>query len=274
MKKTTKFINVLSIAGVAAIMGGVGVQAQSYTDATHAQGEGKIEFIQSTKTEIYNPEDPDEEVVPENPNPNMDALMIQYVSDFEFGKRERTGKEIWQPATMDTTVKTVDGTQKDVYPFVSTLDLRADRKSGWTLNVTPSAFKTAKHTIPGAEVVLSNVNYADSKAETGRNETKPAVNGTAANTDFKKGLTLSPGSTYSVASADASLSPKGQGVGSYSLSLGNEVINQTTSTHDEDTEIAATNGVYFHMPANTGVDIETPYLATFDWELLPTLELN
>lgn len=258
MKLTT-----LSVCGIilATALGGNVQQAfaTDYSSATEAQSEGKIEFEDADNT-ILDPSNPEVEVVPSLPaNTNKGDLVLQYVSDFDFGKHQKTLNEFTTFALPDTVTGTADetNTKYNVPLFVSTKDMRTDRGNGWTLSVTASNFYSVANAdesysggteLKGGEVVFTNANYSQS------DEFSPIINDKAASTDLANGLVLTPNQELVVANADAS---KNQGLGSYSLALGNLV---------DDNGSQKVNGVTFRMPAKTAVDT-AEYQATFDWEL-------
>jgi len=129
-------------------------------------------FVEGDEPEIIDPIDPTLPVVPVEPgkpNPNKGDLVIQYVSDFDFGTHKNDLKAFSGKATADK-VQTVgdDGTLgpvREVPSFVNTKDMRVDGK-GWDLKVTATPFKTATSELTGAEVTLSGLKYAGTDSPT------------------------------------------------------------------------------------------------------------
>lgn len=249
-----KKVLVSSALGLMIIGTGTASFAATYQDDLNAKGTGVIEFEEGDEPGIVDPTDPTNPVDPIDPvNPATGDLRIQYVSDFDFGKQKRNLNGLKVNSNLvevkeKPAAEGEEGKLIKVVPFVSTLDLRAERNTGWNLTVKASQFETAdKVAIKGGEVTLSNANYA------GTDNHKPVVG-----TEFskKEGVALIPGTQFEIASADAS---KEQGIGSYSLALGKE-------------KDGLTDGVTFSMPAKSTVKLDTKYTATFDWKLTPTLE--
>lgn len=249
MKKTVLMTSVvgLSILTIGGVNAGA---AASYPSATEAKGEGYITF-NNGKPEIVDPTDPDIPVTPDEPsNPSDADLRIQYVSDFQFGDHDKSVQGVTALSSADQ-VKLINDKNKlkNVPSFISTMDMRTERQTGWTLSVTSSTFKNSKgHEIDGGEVTLSDARYE--KAD----EFSPVISPVVSS---KSGQALTPGTSYKIAGADAS---KKQGIGTYSLAFG-ELVDDHTS------------GVTFKMGPKTVVDADT-YKATFDWNLAPTLNLD
>lgn len=231
------------------------VHAVEYEDALNAQSTGEITFEDADAT-IVDPNDPEKEVIPGGEsNASKGDLVLQYVSDFNFGKHKKTLNEFSTQALPDTVVAANDDTNSsyNVPLFVSTKDMRTDRGNGWTLTVTASSFSSIsdQKELKGGEVVLTNSFYKDVSGI-------PQINSKAISNSLDTGLALTPGQEVVIANADAS---KDQGLGSYSLSMGSLV---------DDNGEEKVSGATFRMPAKTVVDSEK-YQATFDWELKPEL---
>lgn len=233
------------------------VFAATYDGATKAKSKGTIQF-ETGGPEIVDPEDPKVIVDPVDPNPNKGELVLQYVSNFDFGNHERTSKYFETPALPDKLKN-----DEEVVPFVSTKDLRTDRQGGWELTVTSGKFKSVNNgtyvggqELNGAEIVLTNAVYNGTETD----NFKPEVNQKAKEATVIEGLALTPGSPVVVAKAfDDTTSNKKQGVGSYSLALGKLVDKNGKKV---------TNGVTFRKPEKLNVD-DAQYVAILDWELTP-----
>ncbi|MFC6345872.1 WxL domain-containing protein [Vagococcus carniphilus] len=243
-------------------------EAATYKDSNNASSIGKVKFIEG-ESEIVDPKDPDKPVDPVEPvNPNKGDLMIQYVSDFDFGVHKKTVNGITANSKPDLVVDKKDDKKEkyDVVPFVSTLDTRTNRNGGWNLRVSATEFKGTNKSnnevvLKGAEVIFSNVSYAQPKAET------PVVNSEAASAVVKDGFKLQQ-SPQKIATSDES-KVESQGMGSYSLALGSELVNQTDDNLDSTkSNYKVTNGVTFNLPKNTSVSV-ADYTADINWELVP-----
>lgn len=147
--------------------------------------------------------------------------------------------------------------EREVIPFVSTWDSRYDR-DGWKLTVSRDSFKDTENgetELPGADVVFSDLAYADEDSEF-----KP----TATLGEFKIG-------TDDVELAKAS--GKQQGMGSFSLALGTKTLDQTDAReniNDEENTYKVTNGVTFKLAERTAVSAKR-YQSTFTWNLQPKI---
>lgn len=242
-------------------------EAATYSDSNNASSIGKVKFIEGDP-EIVDPTDPDKPVDPVDPvNPNRGDLMIQYVSDFDFGVHKKTVTGVLAKSKPDIVVdkNNPSSGEYEVVPFVSTLDTRSNRDGGWNLRVSATEFKgTANNsevTLKGAEIIFTHANYAKPKSET------PIVNGSAAATILDEGLKLQQ-TPQKIVSADES-TVENQGMGSYSLSLGSALIDQKDDNpNTEESEYKVTNGVTFRLPKNTAVSV-ADYYADINWELVP-----
>ncbi|MGX7024555.1 WxL domain-containing protein [Vagococcus hydrophili] len=276
--------------------------AVDYETPTKANSDAKIKFIDGGDPEIVDPIDPTKVVDPVDPvNPNRGDLMIQYVSNFDFGVRKRvTSKELTANAKAVKVVpkgekKEDVSKQYEVMPFVSTLDMRPEREGGWNLQVNQGEFTFKKDgkniPIKGAEMIFTNTNYADYINGGGAQPNAPQIVDKATSKldyDLKgtnytqyldglgNGLKIT-GTNTPVAFADASKTD--QGVGSYSLALGNKLVDDAkdqTSKQIADKEPAevykSTNGVTFRMPKQTAVGTDSEYHATVTWTLAPGIK--
>lgn len=236
-----------------------------YPGADKANTTGKVNFIKSNKPEIVDPDNPDkpvEPVDPENPenpvtNPNNEAeLVLQYVPNFEFGTHFWTPEGLTVPAKSDFIKGDGEsGEPEAVVPFISTMDMRADREDGWKLEVSSSDFihDESGHVLKGAEVVFTNANYGSAEKE-------PAITDSARQSDVKKGFKL--GDKQKLATADKN---EDQGVGSYSLKLGTQLESETD---DAEETYMATNGVHLVVPPKTPASVGD-YTAELEWSLTP-----
>lgn len=255
--KKTKLVQTMMISTLALGMTS-NVLAANYTDALNAVSDSKIEFIEGDP-EILDPSNPDKPITPTNPtNPNKGDLMIQYVSDFDFGVHKKTTKGLLANAKMD---KVKNETDNEVLPFVSTLDTRYNREGGWKLEVSSTDFigtdaKNNEVIIKGAEIVFTHANYA-------KQDNAPVVKTPAEAEKVEDGMILGKDKQV-LAFADATKDE--QGVGSRTLALGNQVEKQRDA--DKDYDYNVTNGVTFRLPKNAPVSA-TKYQATVNWELSP-----
>ncbi|MEG2708372.1 MAG: WxL domain-containing protein, partial [Vagococcus sp.] len=244
--------SMLSIAVLS--MGGLVAHGQAdYESATKVNGYGEISFGKGD-TVVVDPIIPDVPVDPGEVNPSGDDLRIQYVSDFIFPQTKKSVNEVTSFAKGDSVdwinPDTGKKETKSSPLFISTVDMRTERGSGWTLSVKPSEFTSQKdqHVIEGGHVILSDAHYANSQ------KAQPIVNSDAANKE--SGLALKPGETFKIAGADSS---KNEGQGSWSLAFGGQ-----------DKELKST-GVMFKMGPDTAVESNVDYTATFVWNLSPNL---
>lgn len=234
--------------------------AATYDDATKAKSNGNIEF-ETGGPEIVDPEDPKVIIDPVNPNENKGDLVLQYVSNFDFGIHERTSQYFETLALPDRLKNS-----ELVVPFVSTKDLRTNRQGGWELSVTSGKFKSVTdgtyvggQELNGAEIVLTNAVYNGPESS----DLKPEVAQKAKETNVSQGLALTPGSPVVVARAiEDETSNKKQGIGSYSLALG-----KVTDINGK----KLTSGVTFRKPEKLNVD-EAQYVAILEWELTPGIK--
>lgn len=250
-----KNIFMSSLVGLSVLtVGGMTSHAAEFEDNNPLKiiGEGEIGFTKGD-IEVVDPTDPTNPVEPVEPvNPNSGDLAIQYVSDFQFGSHQKSVNALSVNAGVDHVKELQNGGKDKIVPlYVSTMDMRTERGTGWTLSVTSSEFKSNKgHVIDGGEVTLSHAAYANA------DNFSPSVESTIASDN---GQALTPGTPFKIAGADAA---EKQGIGSYSLAFG--------KLNDEKAE---TTGVTFNMPAKTVVDTKI-YKATFNWNLSPTLDLD
>lgn len=259
---------ILGTVLVSSMVLGLTAGAAEYPDSTHANSNGKVKFIEGDP-EIVDPGNPDKPVTPEKPvNPNKGDLMIQYVSDFDFGIHKKTVNGVTANSVADlvTYNDVKDGTKEEVVPFVSTLDTRTDREGGWNLRVSATEFEGKTESkkdvkLKGAELIFSNVNYANPVTET------PVVEEIAAKKLEEGGLKLNS-NPQKIATADES-KVVSQGMGTYSLALGSTLIKQTDDNPDTaKATYNVTDGVTFNLPKNASVSV-ADYNATINWELVP-----
>lgn len=243
MKKTIWTLSTALLLGNIGL-GAVTTYATDYEDAKTAKTEGTISILENNSTDpvIPDPENPEEEIDPEEPtNPHLGQLRINYVSNFDFGAIKNVSNEIVQKARLDQVWS--NGTEEGRVPFVATEDRRGSDRLGWELRVSQSTpLKDASgHELQGATITLSNFKYANPTEKT------PVVNQNAVVLDE---------TTQPLATADAS-----QGAGAWTLALGNP-----------DNE-GHTDGVVLRIPANTAKN-DTVYSTSIVWELVadPTTE--
>lgn len=215
-----------------ALINATEVSAQEYEDATTARVNSSITFlIDDTPDNPVDPNDPDNPVVPDEPNePNTNGgeLMITYASNLNFGNHEKNG------TSWNALPDTVNGGVA-ITPFVGTKDSRGSDRKGWVLTAKQDdSFKDAEgNELSGAELTFRNLFYAD-------REGAPEV---------------TPGEiTLNNTAQDIAIANSSQGVGSWSVGLGNLGEDGTT------------NGVTLSVPATTAKNTGS-YTTTVTWEL-------
>ena len=208
------------------------VSAQEYEDATTAKVNSSITFlVDDNPDNPVDPNDPDNPVIPDDPNdPNINGgeLMITYASNLNFGDQEKSG------TSWNALADTVNGGTA-ITPFVGTKDSRGTDRKGWVLTAKQDdSFKDAEgNELSGAELTFNNLFYADK-------EGAPEV---------------APGEvTLNSAPQDIATANSIQGVGSWSVGLGNLEEDGTT------------NGVTLSVPATTAKNTGS-YTTTVTWEL-------
>lgn len=239
MKKTTIGVVTASmIAGVA--IGTVGASAATFPEDTQAQTNAKVTVLENDEpdTTVPDPDNPDNPLDPDDPdtiNPGTGELRIGYISNFDFGDQMNTSSAISLNAKL-VGFTTEDGTPVQRVPFLTTVDLRGDDRTGWTLQVSqPKGFiDEDNHELKGATLNLNNIHYTDSTANT------PTAT---------QSLTLN-NAEQTIARATAE-----QGVGTNLLVFG------------EAQEDGTTNGVTLEVPANT-VKNNKEYSSTIVWSLV------
>jgi len=259
MKAKNLFVCSSLLAGLAVVtLGGQSANAAEtypdYTDALNATGQGSITFSGDDDNVVPSPDDPDIPVEPDKPNPHKGDLKIVYVPNFEFGTHKKNTYGMTAQSQL-IKVTNAEGNKVETVPFVTTKDMRSDRGTGWVLSCTAGAFThstDSTKTIPAAYVSLDKAHYVG-------NETN-AVDTLLPTVANKDSINLVTGQATPVSTATVANNP-GQGLGMYSLAFGTKVAG-------EEGTAATTDGVTFHLPANTVVDDAT-YTADFVWTLAP-----
>ncbi len=211
--------------------------------------EATITFLKDNDTgTIIDPDNPDGGVNPVDPiNPDGAELMISYASNLNFGlHKSKTGTnfnaladKVWDDKVAQTT--------KEVTPFVATKDSRGATREGWVLTARQENefIGENKQPLKGAELILSNLSYADlTGAPTA------AVNKIVLNKEAKE-----------VAKAEGN-----QGVGAWSLAMGQLDGTVEQGLGEDKVMSKTTNGITLSLPSNTVIDTQT-YSATITWEL-------
>ncbi|TPR55076.1 WxL domain-containing protein [Enterococcus sp. OL5] len=237
MKKTTRTLTaalVLGSLGLGSVIG----HAADYEDATNVTTEGRVTILENDTNDpvVPDPENPEEEVTPEEPtNPHPGLLRINYVSNFDFGQIKNVSRAIEQEARQDYVWS--GGQETGRVPFVATEDRRGTDRLGWELQVSqPKQLTDASgHELQGATITLSGLRYANAS------DSAPVVN--------PNELVLGE-AAQTLATADAT-----QGAGAWTLALGNA-----------DGE-GQTDGVVLRVPANTTKN-DTVYSTAIVWELV------
>lgn len=218
---------------------GTGISyAATYEDATKVTTEGKVTILEndSSNPVVPDPENPDNELTPEEPtNPHPGLFRINYVSNFDFGQIKNVSHAIEQKARLDNVW--VDGEEVARVPFVATEDRRGSERLGWELQVSQPNQLTDEsgHELNGATITLTGLRYVNSTDAT------PVVNQNA--------IVLGQ-AAQSLATADAT-----QGAGAWALALG----KSNGEGH--------TDGVVLRIPANTTAN-NTEYSTEIVWELV------
>lgn len=237
MKKTTRTLSIVLLAASLGLGSKMG-DAATYDDAANITTEGKVKILEndSSNPVVSDPENPGNEVTPEEPtNPYPGLLRINYVSNFDFGQIQNVSRAIEQKARLDHVW--VNGEEVSRVPFVATEDRRGSERLGWELQVLqPNQLADASgHELIGATITLSGLRYVNATAATPIVNQNEIVLGAAAQT---------------LATADAA-----QGSGAWALALG----QSNGEGH--------TDGVVLRIPANTTAN-NTEYSTAIVWELV------
>ncbi|MBP1044288.1 WxL domain-containing protein [Vagococcus sp. BWB3-3] len=245
MKLTNKL---LGAALFSIVLGGQAVQvsAATYNNATNADSDAVVEFIENQGPgEIIDPLDPEVPVDPENPvNPNPGALRINYVSDFDFGQIEQSGSAKHSFAALDSVANAGTTDFREVPNFVSVQDDRGSN-AGWRLTVSQSEQLTAvdadgTHVLDSAKITLKNAQNAN---------TASPFQPTTINTDIE--MTID-GDTKDVAIAD-----EGKGMSTWSIGFG-------------DSNAVATESIRLDVPGETKKVKGVQYKTQLNWNLAST----
>lgn len=237
---------------------------KEYSSALEAQSYGQVEFVDTKEAEIVDPDNPDKPIIPGEPdkpeptNPNMGDLVLQYVPNLDFGTHKKTSQGLEVNAKLIKAYEPDTSEKKELIPFVSTLDTRAERNGGWRLTVKRSDFITEKNAkIEGADVTFSNLTYK------GENTNKPEAIGSK----------ITIGTEATVIAKASENNQEGQGMGSHSLLLGNGTLDQKDYLKDDryGENYKVTNGVTFALAKGAAVSADK-YQSTFEWNLVPSLE--
>ena len=237
MKKTTRTLSIVLLAASLGLGSKMG-DAATYDDAANITTEGKVKILEndSSNPVVPDPENPGNEVTPEEPtNPYPGLLRINYVSNFDFGQIQNVSRAIEQKARLDHVW--VNGEEVSRVPFVATEDRRGSERLGWELQVSqPNQLADASgHELIGATITLSGLRYVNATAATPIVNQNEIVLGAAAQT---------------LATADAA-----QGSGAWALALGQSNGGEHT------------DGVVLRIPANTTAN-NTEYSTAIVWELV------
>ena len=138
MKKTTRTLSIVLLAASLGLGSKMG-DAATYDDAANITTEGKVKILEndSSNPVVSDPENPGNEVTPEEPtNPYPGLLRINYVSNFDFGQIQNVSRAIEQKARLDHVW--VNGEEVSRVPFVATEDRRGSERLGWELQVLRS----------------------------------------------------------------------------------------------------------------------------------------
>lgn len=264
MKKNQLFVCGTLLVSLT-LAGGYSANAEQSYDVdgsgnSRATADGTITFSGDDDDTVPSPDNPEVPVKPDKPNPEPGDLKIVYVPNFDFGTQKKNSYGV------EAMAKTVEVTKEDsskvqAIPFVTTKDMRTDRGKGWVLSCKAGTFTNkdnASKTIPSAYVTLDKAHYAGDTSSNAGTGVYPLVSNTTS-------IKLATGTTTEVASASTTKNA-GQGLGLYSLGFG----EATTALDANNQSVSVSDGVKFHLPANTAVD-DTTYTANFVWTLTPSI---
>lgn len=236
--------------------------------AESLSGKGTIQYKENDESDdkdtenVTDPENPEEDLEideenGENNNDEKGTLRVDYLSHLKFGEQKvqtSAGEYFATP-----TIATVKETGKEVKRgnFVNVTDQRASgTPQGWTLTATVETPFTNKdgEILKGAQITYSNpfVNAADTTSlPVAENlvvlETTGNVN------------------TPKMASAVA-----GTGWGSYSIEYGRPSLDDQNNVVEDGTgsvKETMSKSIKLNVPANTPLDITTPYEAKIVWTM-------
>ncbi|MFD4705051.1 WxL domain-containing protein [Gottfriedia sp. NPDC058432] len=192
-----------------ALYAGDVVRATATDVAGNTSTDTNVTVTAETKNPVdpTNPTSPVEPVNPTDPeNPHepgtKSSLSIDYVSNFNFGVQETSGKNEVYTAQLDEVKQTSDGSIIKVPNFIQVTDHRRT-KTGWKLTVQQNEqFKSGNNELTGAVLKLNNP-FLNSSTEA---QYKPVANT----------LTLVPGGgAQNLAYAD-----EGKGLGTWTIAYG------------------------------------------------------
>lgn len=231
----------------------------SYAEESSLSEKGKIEFTGEYKTEIHDPEKPDEIVEPDDPiTPVGGDLRLEHVLTLDFGYNKITKEE----ATYFTKAQTFRNDASLVRAnYVQLSDYRTNN-GGWTLTVKQEhQFRNQTDTnleLTGAQLSFdkawissTNANITDSEKPTVKYEAYDMVPG---------------GDAYEVAKAE-----KGVGGGTWMISFGSSgetegILNTLFEATDPKGTYMKNNAVSLTIPGETIIK-PVKYQTVLTWTL-------
>ncbi|MGX7030829.1 WxL domain-containing protein [Vagococcus zengguangii] len=239
-----KKINLLSIGLLtSSLLGGAVVNADTSITST-----GRVSVKELTQVEPENPdpEGPGEIIEPPITPPGENRFKVIHASNLEFGEVEATAKEqVVKAKTLAvTTSESLDQVQR--VPWVTTYDMRnATERSDWKLEASTTPLEDGSgHVLRGAEITLSNLNYASGS------ERAPQARAGKITLGYSP-QTLATATAYSEENGT-----QDTGVGSWSLAMGYKNEDETL-----------TDGVELRIPSNIVINDGVEYTSTITWNL-------
>ncbi|HBI1784205.1 TPA: WxL domain-containing protein [Enterococcus faecalis] len=228
-----------------------GTEKSATTQAT-------VTFLEDDETgTIVDPDNPDggdEDgnggVDPVDPtNPNGAELMISYASNLNFGAHKSKTATSFNALADKVYADAEHTTTKEVTPFVATKDSRGTDRKGWSLQAKlDDAFKDGSGAVlEGAELSLSQLRYANV-------EGAPTVSAAEKLVVDQEGV-------------EVSNAGKEQGIGAWSLALGQLDGEVKQGEEDNEETFKTTSGVTLSVPSTTSKNTST-YSTTVTWELV------
>lgn len=251
----------------ALVLGSVASTAVAAEDAKTSDGKGTIQYKMNDESEnegneVIDPENPEEEVTIEpeegtNNNDKKGELRIEFVSNLKFGVQKVTTNagEYFASATNGTN-KAGQAVKRG--NFIQVTDQRAaGTPKGWKLSaeVTQPFTNSDKKVLKGAEITY----------------TQPFVNSSQEKENFPvatEAVTL--GTTSGTTSATMVAAAANKGWGAYAIEYGRPSLDAAGKVVEDGTGATPATmdkAVKLNVPANTPLDITTPYEAVIKWTI-------
>ncbi|HGW2901599.1 TPA: WxL domain-containing protein, partial [Enterococcus faecalis] len=176
-------------------------------------------------------------------------LMISYASNLNFGAHKSKTATSFNALADKVYADAEHTTTKEVTPFVATKDSRGTDRKGWSLQAKlDDAFKDGSGAVlEGAELSLSQLRYANV-------EGAPTVSAAEKLVVDQEGV-------------EVSNAGKEQGIGAWSLALGQLDGDVKQGEEDNEETFKTTSGVTLSVPSTTSKNTST-YSTTVTWELI------